>query len=99
MTKVTKHKHLTKEAQAFYEQTITDYGIDDGVGRMHVLMAAESLDRIREAQAALKQNRGLTVRDKTGALRPHPAIAVERAARQAYATAFRLLKLEPSQVK
>lgn len=91
-------KHLSKEAAALYVSAISEYGIEDTVGRKHVEMGCEALDRLRQAQAILK-TQGLTSRDRNNISRPHPAITIERNCRAAYAAAFKLLKLEPPEVK
>jgi len=97
MAKTVAPKGLSREATELYEETISNFGIEDSTHRQHLLRAAEALDRMRQAQAELKRS-GLVTRDRHGVLRAHPCIGIERAALAAYISAFRLLKLEPPEV-
>jgi len=69
-------KHLTKQAQADWKRFHTDYQLDSDCEDILVELL-ESMDRKREAQAELKAD-GITVKNRFGELRPHPACAVER---------------------
>lgn len=96
----TKHKapkHLTAESSRLFEQTVGAYKIDDEAGRVVLLTACESLDRMRQAQAVIKRE-GLTIRDRHSIVRTHPAVQVERISRAAIVSAFRALGLEAPQV-
>ena len=97
MAKAVAPKGLSREAADLFEETVSNFGIEDSTHRQHLLRAAEALDRIRAAQAELKRS-GLVTRDRHGVLRAHPCVAIERGAVAAYISAFRLLKLEPPEV-
>jgi phage terminase small subunit len=94
MSKTALAQQLSKEARELFEDAVELYGIDDAVGQKHLLLAAEALDELRRAQVELRRS-GLTTRDRHGCVRPHPCVAIARAARSAYVSQFRLLRLEP----
>lgn len=97
MPKVATPKGLGSDGSALFEAVLSDYAITDAAHRAHLQRAAEALDRIVAARAELRRS-GLTIRDRHGVPRPHPLIAIERAALSAYFAAFRALRLEPPEV-
>ena len=56
-------------------------------------MAAECLDRMRQAQGAIREH-GVLVADRYGGLKVNPAIAVERGARDGMIAALRSFNLD-----
>jgi hypothetical protein len=64
----------------------------DAAGLALVTTAAEALDRIREAQAAIRKH-GALVPDRYGALKQNPACFLERDARAGMLSALRALPL------
>lgn len=83
--------HLSAEARDFYRRITAGWELgDDGLAILQV--AAESLQRLHEAQAVLKRD-GLTVEGQRGP-RPHPCYAVERESRRAFLQALRQLNLD-----
>jgi P27 family predicted phage terminase small subunit len=85
-------KHLRKESAAFFNSVVTDYDLDEH----HVILltkACESLDRIEEAREIIKRD-GLTFRDRWGAPRANPAVAIERDNKISVARLFRELGLD-----
>ena len=94
MTKRTDPKlprHLSGESRDFYRRIIAGWELgDDGLAIL--LVAAESLDRLRQAQALLRRD-GITIRGTRG-LKPHPAVGVERESRAAFLQALRQLNLD-----
>jgi phage terminase small subunit len=54
--------------------------------QLHVLEAAlEAFDRMRQAQAEIRENNGrVTFEDRWGQVKPHPAVAVEAQSREQY---------------
>ena len=56
-------------------------------------VAAECLDRLRQAQAEI-ESKGAIVTDRYGGLKPHPAIAIEKDARNGLMTASKNLNLD-----
>jgi len=58
-----------------------------------LLTALEALDRMRQAQALLDAD-GLTVTDRYGTAKAHPAVTIERDSRTAFLRAMRELGLD-----
>ena len=69
------------------------YAIDDPAGELLLTTALEAWDRMKEAQAELKAD-GLTVKDRFGQEKSHPATVVERDARSAMVQCLRQLHLD-----
>jgi phage terminase small subunit len=93
-TKVVAPKHLSQEATKIFVDTVTEFSIDDAVGRLQLQTALEALDQMRDAQKIIKRE-SLTMRDRHGVVRPHPATVILRTARTAMLQAFQALRLEP----
>lgn len=87
-------EHLSAESREMFEKCVEEFGIEDYAHRKILLTGCEANDRMRMAQAQLKRE-GLTVRDKNGYLKGHPATHVEKESRAAMFKAFQMLKLEP----
>lgn len=56
-------------------------------------LAAEAWDRCTEARERIAEE-GLTIKDRFGQLRAHPAVAIERDSRLAFARLIRELQLD-----
>lgn len=95
--KVVKPKHLSNEAGQIYCKTVADVGIKDALGLALLLTGCEAWDRMREAQAIIRKQ-GLTIRDRNGIPRPHPATVIERNSRSAFHAVFTRLDIEPPKV-
>ena len=89
---------LSAEARRFTKALATEYGIADAGGQAILRVAAEALDRLRSAQAAIDRD-GLITRDRWGAPKTHPAATVERDARAQLLMAIRQLGLDLEPVK
>jgi phage terminase small subunit len=85
-------KHLRPETRAWWRDVVEAYELE-GHHLKLLTLAAESWDRSRQAREALKRN-GLTFRDRFGAPRARPEIAVERDAKIAFARLVRELRLD-----
>src|SRR6266566_1023363 len=81
-------RHLSAESRDFYRRITTGWELGDD-GLTILLVAAESLDRLREAQALIRRD-GITIKGTRG-LKPHPAVGVERESRAAFLPALRQL--------
>lgn len=84
-------RHLSAESRAFWRSVTADFELE----RHHLSIlevACEALDRMRQAQAAIKAD-GAYVSGRFG-MRAHPAIAVERDSRLAHLRALRELGLD-----
>lgn len=92
--------HLSASSKRWFLRVVELFELEDH----HVLQlvqACESLDRAESLRRRLRRD-GLFVEDRYGAMKPHPAIALERAARKAFATHLRELGLDtaaPSEAK
>lgn len=72
--------HLSPAASAWFAKICREHDVRPGAERM-VVMAAELIDRIATARAALVEH-GLTFTDRAGNPKPRPEIAIERDARR-----------------
>jgi phage terminase small subunit len=71
---------------------VTDYDLEPHHVRL-LQAAAECWDRLQEARQAVERD-GSYLPDRYGQLKPHPAIAVERDSRIAFARLLRELDLD-----
>jgi phage terminase small subunit len=85
--------HLGAAGAQLWADVVRQYRIGDGAGLALVTTAAECLDRLREAQAVIRQH-GVLIRDRYGGLKANPAIAVERGARDGMIAALKNLNLD-----
>jgi phage terminase small subunit len=84
--------HLGAAGTRLWAEVVQQYRIGDSAGLALVTTAAECLDRLREAQEAVREH-GVLIRDRYGGLKANPAIAVERGARDGMIAALRSLNL------
>jgi len=84
--------HLSDAMRAWYGETVRNYVLDSH--HLHILRLAESFDRAQSSREQVLRE-GPTFVDKNGNLRSHPAIAVERDARAAFAKLAKQLDLDP----
>lgn len=85
--------HLSAEIAAWWRSVTRDYELEDHHLRL-LQAAAEAWDRMQQAREALANHGGLTFTDSSGNLKLHPAEAVERNARTAFARLVRELDLD-----
>ena len=90
--------HLKAAGAAFFESVRAEYGIHDSGGLALLSVAAEALDRMREAQAAIKKH-GAMVADRYGQLKTNPACTLERDSRNGLLSALRQLHLDIEPLK
>ncbi|MDT7536175.1 hypothetical protein OVY48_22525 [Sphingobium sp. SA2] len=93
--------HLSVEAAQWWQQVIADYDLEPHHVRL-LQSAAEAWDRMQQARQALADHGALTFTGANGDLKTHPAVAIERDARIAYARLVRELDLDagaPSESK
>ena len=94
--KATKPKppaSLSLPARNLWQSIVDEYGIAD-VGGLTVLSAGiEAYERMREAQAVVGRE-GLTIQDRYGVAKAHPACAVERDCRGQWLAALKMLNLD-----
>ena len=86
-------KHLSPEARRWWRKLQQEYRFDDEGGLLLLQTALEAFDRMRAAQAAIKED-GATALDRFGQLKAHPLLSVERDARAALLAALKALNLD-----
>lgn len=69
------------------------YSIEDEAGLLLLQTAMESFDRMRQAQAVIAKE-GITINDRFGQPRQHPATLVERDAKNQLMKALAALHLD-----
>lgn len=85
-------RHLSRESRALWAGIVREFDLE----RHHLAVlerACEALDRLRQAQAEIAAD-GITVMDRHGAPKLHPAVNVERDSRIAFLRAVRELGLD-----
>lgn len=84
--------HLRPETAAWWRSVLEDYDLEAHHVRL-LRLACESWDRCDQARELLNSD-GLTVRTADGGMKAHPAVAIERDARLAFARLVRELDLD-----
>ena len=90
--------HLSPEAKKIWKKLVTEYGISDAGGLEILRAGLENFDRAEKARANIDKV-GLLVKDRFGAIKPHPLIACERDARAGYLQALKQLCLDVEPIK
>jgi hypothetical protein len=85
--------HLKTAGAKLWRELIDDYSIHDAAGVALVTTAAEALDRMKAAQAAISQH-GEVVADRYGGVRLNPACNLEKDARNGLLAALKALNLD-----
>lgn len=84
---------LSKEAATWWTKFTTEYEISDEAGLLLLQTGLEALDRLREAQKAIKKD-GAQVADRFGQMKAHPLLPTERDSRAAMLAALKSLNLD-----
>jgi phage terminase small subunit len=84
---------LSKEIQQWHDKIKKDYAIEDSGGLSLLMIAAESYERMRQAQEII-QSEGLIIEDRFKQKRNHPATVIEKDSRNALIQALQRLNLE-----
>ena len=88
-------RHLSKDAAEWWRNVTADYSLEPH--HLKLLQAAgESWDTMQAARRALSDHGGLTFTDTSGNIKAHPAVAMQRDARVAFARLVRELDLDVS---
>lgn len=86
--------HLTEGSRRLWERLATEYGLlDDGHALLLLTSALEARDRMAAARDRLDQE-GVTVPDRTGGLKMHPCVMVERDSHARMLQSFKALRLD-----
>lgn len=83
---------LSTEAKRWWNRVVAEWSLDD-VALLLLQGACECLDRMREAQAALKKE-GLVVKDRFGQPKQNPNLLTERDAKQGLLRHIKALNLD-----
>ena len=84
--------HLSADAKEWWHEVVRDFALEPHHLRL-LRAACEAWDRMQQARQALADHGGLTFTDERGVIRAHPAVAMERDARTAFARLVRELDL------
>lgn len=89
--------HLSDNAAQWWREVLRDFSLEPH--HLHLLQSAcEALDRMAQARAELAAHGALTFTDARGVIKAHPAEAIERNARIAFARLVRELDLDAGAV-
>jgi P27 family predicted phage terminase small subunit len=86
--------HLSPQSRKWWRSVVSDYELQPHHLRL-LTAAAEALDRDEEARKILKEE-GIVIRDRYDKPKSHPATAIERDSRLAFARLLRELDLDAS---
>jgi len=84
--------HLRPDTAEWFQSVHQDYALLEHHERL-LLLACEAFDRCCEAREILAK-RGIIIGGRQAAARPHPAVAIERDARLAFAHLLAQLSLD-----
>src|SRR5947209_8274618 len=89
--------YLSAEAKALWRKICFEYDILDSAGLTLVESVASSFDVWQKSQKQISKE-GITTKDRWGALKAHPAIAIMRDAKSAMLRALRELHLDDEEM-
>jgi P27 family predicted phage terminase small subunit len=92
MSDRTPPTHLHEGTATWWEAVVEEYELEDHHLKL-LTLAAETWDRCREARETLAEE-GTYYNDRFGQPKAHPAVAVERDSRIAFARLMRELDLD-----
>lgn len=84
---------LSPEAKNLWRRLLTEFDVNDQHGLLLLRTALEAMDRMRAAQAAIARD-GVTIVDRWGQSKPHPACQIERDSRTGMLAALKALRLD-----
>lgn len=84
--------HLSTPSRRWIKQILEDFDLESFHFRL-LVKAAEAWDRSEQAREQIVRD-GITVPDRYGVLKAHPAVAIERDSRLAFARLLRELALD-----
>jgi phage terminase small subunit len=84
--------HLSASSRRWIKQILADFDLESFHFRL-LIKAAEAWERSEQAREQLARD-GITVPDRYGVLKAHPAVAIERDSRLAFARLLRELALD-----
>jgi P27 family predicted phage terminase small subunit len=90
--------NLSVEARRLWRRLHAGYNLTDEAGMILLATGLEAFDRMRGAQRLLNTE-GVTVLDRFGQMRSHPAATIERDSRSAFMQALKALHLDLEPLK
>ena len=84
--------HLSDSTRVWWRSVVREYMLEPHHMRL-LQAAAECWDRLQQARELLQRD-GLVIEGREGGMRPHPAAAIERDSRIAFARLIRELDLD-----
>ena len=91
--RVAPPKTLSGPARGWWRKLVEEYDINEPAGLLLLETALSAVDRWREAQKLIKAE-GMTIVDRFGQQKAHPATVVERDSRAGMLAALRALNLD-----
>jgi len=91
-------KHLDEEEAALFRRLVAEFQIDDSASISLLTTAMEAHMRMREAGITLAEE-GTVIKNRFGARTAHPAVAIERDARNDFLRSMKTLNLKPEAVR
>ena len=85
--------HLGRPERRLWRDVVRQYEVTSAAAAAVLRTGLEAHQRAREAREAIKRD-GMTVTGRDGQAKPHPLLATERDARQAFLAAIRMLGLD-----
>jgi phage terminase small subunit len=70
-------KYLKAETRKWFNSVLENYELESHHLKI-LILASEAWDRCQQAREEIKKNKKLTIEDRFGQVRSHPAIAIER---------------------
>lgn len=92
MAKTRAPAHLQPATRKWFSSVVDDYDMDQHHVRL-LALAGEAWDRGQQAREAIERD-GITVATADGGIKAHPAVAIERDCRIAFARLIRELALD-----
>jgi phage terminase small subunit len=86
-------EHLSDDAASWWRSVVSDFDLEPHHLRL-LQAAAGAWDRMQGARRAIAEHGSITFTDSSGNLKAHPAEAIERNARTAFARLVRELDLD-----
>jgi P27 family predicted phage terminase small subunit len=85
-------RHLDEEEQALFRAVVAEFEVNDSASISLLTTAMEAHMRMREAGITLAKE-GTVIKNRFGARTAHPAVAIERDARNDFLRAMKTLNL------
>lgn len=93
MSEALPPDHLGENTAGWWRQVMAEYTLEPHHCRL-LQMACEAWERSQQARAEIATHGAVTFKDERGVIKAHPAVAIERDARVAFARLVRELDLD-----